>query len=84
MKDKIIEITEDLKQGTITEHKAQNLLLGLFGVTNCYYVKDSEYKKIQELKSNTIKLKSGSGIGICVSCLNKKGKWIDVTDYNSW
>ena len=32
MKDKIIKITEDLKQGTITETKARTLLLGLFGV----------------------------------------------------
>ena len=34
MKDKIIEIAEDLKQGTITETKARTLLLGLFGVCN--------------------------------------------------
>ena len=34
MKDKIIKIAEDLKQGIITETKAQTLLLGLFGVSN--------------------------------------------------
>ena len=34
MKQKIIKIAEDLKQGTITEKEAQNLLLGLFGVSN--------------------------------------------------
>lgn len=33
MKDKIIKIAEDLKQGTITETKARTLLLGLFGVS---------------------------------------------------
>jgi len=34
MKDKIIKIAEDLKQGTITETKARALLLSLFGVSN--------------------------------------------------
>lgn len=34
MKDKIIKIAEDLKQGTITETKARTLLLGLFGISN--------------------------------------------------
>ena len=33
MKDKIIKIAEDLKQGTITETKARTLLLGLLGVS---------------------------------------------------
>lgn len=36
MKDKIIKIAEDLKQGTITETKARTLLLGLFGVSNIH------------------------------------------------
>lgn len=34
MKDKIIKIAEDLKQGTITETKARTILFGLFGVSN--------------------------------------------------
>jgi hypothetical protein len=32
MKEQILKIAQDLEQGTITETKAQNLLLGLFGV----------------------------------------------------
>ena len=34
MKDKIIKIAEDLKKGTITEAKAQKLLLALFDVNS--------------------------------------------------
>ena len=33
MKNKIIKIAKALKQGTITESEAQNLLLSLFGVS---------------------------------------------------
>lgn len=33
MKEQILKITKDLEQGTITEIEAQNLLLGLFGVS---------------------------------------------------
>ena len=33
MKDKIIKIAKELEQGIITEIEAQNLLLGLFGVS---------------------------------------------------
>lgn len=34
MKNEIIKIVEDLKQGTITDNEARNLLLGLFRVSN--------------------------------------------------
>ena len=33
MKQKIIKIAKDLEQGTVTTEQAQNLLLGLFGVS---------------------------------------------------
>ena len=33
MKEQILKIAQDLEQGTITETEAQNLLLGLFGVS---------------------------------------------------
>ena len=33
MKQKIIKIAQGLEQGTISETEAQNLLLGLFGVS---------------------------------------------------
>jgi hypothetical protein len=53
-------------------------------VTNSYFLKDTEYKKMLKLGSNTIKMQGGSGIGIGVSCLDKKGNWVDITDYNCW
>lgn len=53
-------------------------------VTNSYFLNDMEYKKMRELGSNTVKMKGGSGIGISVMCLDKKGNWIDITDYNCW
>ena len=53
-------------------------------VTNSYFLNDVEYKKMRELGSNTIKMEGGNGIGIGVFCLDKKGNWIDITDYNSW
>jgi hypothetical protein len=34
MKNEIIKIAQDLKQDFITENKARNLLLGLFGVSS--------------------------------------------------
>lgn len=33
MKEQILKVAKDLEQGTITETEAQNLLLGLFGVS---------------------------------------------------
>ena len=33
MKEQILKIAKDLEQGTISETEAQNLLLGLFGVS---------------------------------------------------
>ena len=33
MKEQMLKIAKDLEQGTITETEAQNLLLGLFGVS---------------------------------------------------
>lgn len=42
MKDKIIKIAQDLEQGTITETEAQNLLLGLFGVSGSFTAYDME------------------------------------------
>ena len=56
----------------------------IHGVTNSYFLKDTEYKKMIKLGSNTIKMEGGSGIGVGVSCLDKKGNWIDITDYNCW
>lgn len=53
-------------------------------VTNCYRLNEIEYARMKELKSNTVKLTGGSGIGIGVDCLDDKGKWIDITDYNCW
>ncbi len=52
-------------------------------VTSCYSINENEYKKMQELKSNTVKLSGGNGIGIKAECL-VKDKWVDITDYNSW
>ena len=67
----------------ITDKLRRKPLLVKPVVTNCYFVNENEYKKMQELKSNTVKLTGGSGIGIGVECL-VKGKWVDITDYNSW
>ena len=53
-------------------------------VTNSYFLNEVEYKKMCELGSNTVKMEGGSGIGISVKCLDKKGNWIDITDYNCW
>lgn len=46
MKDKIIKIAKDLEQGTITETQAQNLLLGLFDVSNCTH-ENTSFKHIR-------------------------------------
>ena len=53
-------------------------------VTNSYFLNNVEYKKMRELGSNTVKSEGGSGIGIGVKCLDEKGNWIDITDYNCW
>jgi len=48
MKEQMLKIAKDLEQGSITETKAQDLLLGLFGVmsmlpTDEEIIKHSEY-----------------------------------------
>ena len=37
MKEQILKIAKDLEQDKITETEAQNLLLGLFGVSSCLF-----------------------------------------------
>jgi len=48
MKEQMLKIAKDLEQGTITETEAQNLLLGLFGVSGRFY-SDKEIEKIKYL-----------------------------------
>lgn len=38
----MLKIAKDLEQGTITETEAQNLLLGLFGVSGSFTAYDME------------------------------------------
>lgn len=52
MKEQILKIAKDLEQGTITETEAQNLLLGLFGVSGSNSNKCDECGK--ELESGTV------------------------------
>ena len=42
MKEQILEIAEKLRLELITEHEAQNLLLGLFGVSGSFTAYDME------------------------------------------
>ena len=48
MKEQMLKIAKDLEQGTITESEAQNLLLGLFGVSGRFY-SDEEIRKMKYL-----------------------------------
>ena len=48
MKEQMLKIAKDLEQDTITETEAQNLLLGLFGVSGRFY-SDEEIRKIKYL-----------------------------------
>jgi hypothetical protein len=43
MKEQILKVAQDLEKGTITENEAKTLLLGLFGVSNCYDRADMKY-----------------------------------------
>ena len=54
-------------------------------VTSSYASKltDYEVNKMKELKSNTVRFRSGGGIGVGVECL-VDNKWIDITDYDCW
>jgi hypothetical protein len=51
MKEQILMIAKDLEQGTIDTSKAQNLLLGLFSVSNCDFktVKVGDFLKCIKL-----------------------------------
>jgi hypothetical protein len=50
MKEQILKIAQDLKQDTITEYEAQNLLLSLFGVNGSWvYVNEKTPPKNIEL-----------------------------------
>jgi hypothetical protein len=48
MKEQILEIAEKLRLELITENQAQDLLLGLFGVSGRFYT-DKEIEKIKYL-----------------------------------
>ncbi len=48
MKEQMLKIAKDLEQGTITETEAQNLLLGLFGVSGRFY-SDEEIRRMKYL-----------------------------------
>ena len=43
MKEQILKTAQDLKQGKITEKEAQDLLLGLFGVSGSYLMGVQEF-----------------------------------------
>lgn len=49
-----------------------------------YTINEIEYKRMLELDSHIVKLDGTNGIGVAVHCLNKKNKWIDITDYSTW
>ena len=44
----MLKIAKDLEQGTITETEAQNLLLGLFGLSGRFY-SDEEIRRMKYL-----------------------------------
>ena len=48
MKEQMLKIAKDLEQGTITETEAQNLLLGLFGLSGRFY-SDEEIRRMKYL-----------------------------------
>jgi len=50
---------------------------------NPYRLNELEYLRLNSLKSNTIKMTGGNGIGIKIECFVDE-KWIDITDYNEW
>ena len=50
MKEQILKITKDLEQGTITDIEAQNLLLGLFGVSGSLPKNTTIWKKAREME----------------------------------
>jgi hypothetical protein len=62
MKEQILKVAQDLKQGTITDIEAQKLLLCLFGVSGSYSVDDmanawSEgyHRKVDEINGNELR-----------------------------
>jgi len=88
MKEKIEEILIEFQDADILHEHAVNKILKFIEdnyvpKTNPYFLNNAEYQKMEELKSHTVKLEGGNGIGIGVDCL-VKGKWVDITDYSSW
>ena len=62
MKEKILKISKDLEQSTITEAEAQNLLLGLFDVSGSYSAEDMSkawsegyHRKVDEINGNKLR-----------------------------
>ena len=50
---------------------------------NPFYLNDVEYQRMLELKTYKVKMVSKAGIGISKKC-KVKGKWVDITDYDTW
>jgi hypothetical protein len=62
MKEQILKIAQDLEKGTITDIEAQNLLLGLFGVSGSYSAYDMAkawtegyHRKVDEINGNELR-----------------------------
>jgi hypothetical protein len=70
--------SEELKSTHKTSEKSHSK------THNPYFLTDGEYNKMKELGSNTVKISSNSGIGMGISCLDKNGEWIDITNYDNW
>ncbi len=49
--------------------------------SNPYFLTEADYKRMRDLKSNTVRLSGDSGIGIGIDCL-VNDEWVDITDYS--
>jgi hypothetical protein len=53
-------------------------------IHNTFYLTDSEKELFEKYKSDRVRFILGGGIGVGVECRDKKGKWKNITDYESW
>ena len=55
----------------------------LQNVTNIYSLNIQEQKAIKKHGAKVVSFEK-TGIGTRIKCLDAKGEWIDITDYNCW
>ena len=78
-------VYDSMEEYAIEYHHTKVLELNKCAVSRSFRLTPSEQSAFDKSGSKSVRFDIGcGGIGTGVSYLNDKGKWIDITDYDSW